>query len=48
MPHGDLTYFWLSLGGQAGEPQPTEAGQFSICSDNQGYEFCIWAPEEPA
>jgi predicted enzyme related to lactoylglutathione lyase len=31
------------LGGEAGEPQPTEAGRFSICRDDQGFEFCIWA-----
>jgi predicted enzyme related to lactoylglutathione lyase len=34
-----------SLGGQAGDPQPTEAGRFSICTDDQGYEFCIWAAD---
>src|SRR5512133_240036 len=33
------------LGGEAGEPEPTEAGRYSICRDDQGFEFCIWAPE---
>ncbi len=31
------------LGGDAGEPQPTEAGKFSLCKDDQGAEFCIWS-----
>jgi predicted enzyme related to lactoylglutathione lyase len=35
-----------SLGGEAEEPQPTEAGRFSICRDDQGYEFCIWAANQ--
>jgi predicted enzyme related to lactoylglutathione lyase len=31
------------LGGEADEPQPTDQGSFSICRDDQGFEFCIWA-----
>ena len=34
-----------SLGGESGDPQPTEAGRFSVCRDDQGYEFCVWAAE---
>jgi predicted enzyme related to lactoylglutathione lyase len=37
-----------SLGGEAGEPQPTEGGRFSICRDDQGYEFCVWAADRAA
>ncbi len=33
------------LGGETGDPQPTEGGRFSICRDDQGFEFCIWAAE---
>jgi predicted enzyme related to lactoylglutathione lyase len=36
------------LGGEADDPQPTEAGRFSICRDDQGFEFCIWAAQAPA
>lgn len=32
-----------ALGGEAEEPQPTDQGRFSLCRDDQGYEFCIWA-----
>lgn len=32
------------LGGEAGEPQPTEGGRFSRCRDDQGAAFGIWAP----
>jgi len=31
------------LGGEADEPQPTEAGRFSVCRDDLGFEFCVWA-----
>jgi predicted enzyme related to lactoylglutathione lyase len=34
------------LGGESDEPQPTEGGRFSICRDDQGFEFCIWAAED--
>lgn len=34
------------LGGKAGEPQPTDSGHFSDCTDDQGFEFGIWAPAE--
>ena len=32
------------LGGEAGDPQDTEAGAYSLCRDDQGTDFCIWAP----
>lgn len=31
------------LGGEAGEPQATSGGSYSMCSDDQGSSFCIWA-----
>jgi uncharacterized protein len=34
-----------SLGGEVDEPQPTETGRFSICRDDQGFEFCVWAAD---
>jgi hypothetical protein len=31
------------LGGEAGDPRPSEVGSFSICKDDQGVEFGIFA-----
>jgi predicted enzyme related to lactoylglutathione lyase len=33
------------LGGRCGQPQPTDGGHFCDCSDDQGFEFGIWAPD---
>jgi predicted enzyme related to lactoylglutathione lyase len=51
---GDLVYFEVDdleaavarvreLGGEAGEPQSTEVGHYSVCTDDQGVEFGIFA-----
>ena len=34
----------LELGGEAGDPQPTDGGRYSRCRDDQGNAFGIWAP----
>lgn len=31
------------LGGETADPQPTDGGRFSLCRDDQGFEFCIWS-----
>ena len=31
------------LGGEADDPVATDGGHFSLCRDDQGFEFCIWA-----
>jgi predicted enzyme related to lactoylglutathione lyase len=33
------------LGGDAGEPQPTDGGHFADCKDDQGFKFGIWAAD---
>jgi predicted enzyme related to lactoylglutathione lyase len=33
------------LGGECGEPQPTDGGRFCDCRDDQGFEFGIWAAD---
>jgi predicted enzyme related to lactoylglutathione lyase len=33
------------LGGETGDPQPTEGGRYSPCRDDQGARFGIWAPD---
>jgi uncharacterized protein len=33
------------LGGEAEDPQPTDAGHYSRCRDDQGNVFGMWAPD---